>query len=449
MTNPRSQASGVFCILPWMHLTINPQGTSRICCVATKFVGNESGPYSLQRNTLEDIWNSDYMRTVRRDIAEGRRIADCSVCHRTEDEGGASQRHVFNRRWARELGPLYDTLVEESQFNDYVVSVLPLHYQLMPGNLCNLKCRMCFPVFSSQIARDRIHSVWTGGTADHQVQQAPPGELLSHELPRGPWYRDDAWVRNQLLQNADQLRGLYFTGGEPLLEKQVQNIIDYLIERDVAKNVVLQMNTNCTVVREEMIDKLLRFQRVEIGLSVDAVGAQYEYIRYPARWNVVRRNIDRWIAAGRDNWKILGGVVLQVYNLLDLVAVLDLFDSLGRQVVVEFATFPTFLNISVLPANVRALALRRLESFVERCRPINRDMLLPVISQLNGTPNRCSPESMKTIMEFTNDLDVTRRQSVRSVHPELLQLLADAGFPWEDLRRLAHAATAPAAAQSA
>ena len=48
--------------------------------------------------------------------------------------------------------------------------------------------------------------------------------------------------------------------------------------------------------------------------------------------------------------------------------------------------------------------------------------------------------SLRTLMLFSNDLDVTRRQSARDVHGELLQLLAAEGFHWTDELSLAKAA---------
>ena len=44
-------------------------------------------------------------------------------------------------------------------------------------------------------------------------------------------------------------------------------------------------------------------------------------------------------------------------------------------------------------------------------------------------------------MLFTNDLDITRRQSFQDTHRELLQLIIDAGFPWTD--ETFHASRAP------
>src|SRR5262245_37591884 len=160
-----------FCALPWVHLAVFPEGSVKLCCVARSSVHAGGEPLSLNEHALDEIWNSDYMRGVRRDMLAGKHVADCSVCYVAEKTGHTSRRVESNVRWAAELGPLFDELIAESQRQDYGVSAAPIYYQLMPGNLCNLKCRMCFPVFSSQIEKDPVHSKWAPALLDdHRVR---------------------------------------------------------------------------------------------------------------------------------------------------------------------------------------------------------------------------------------------------------------------------------------
>jgi glutamate-1-semialdehyde 2,1-aminomutase len=589
-----------FCILPWIHLAVLPEGSSKLCCVASACIHADGAPLSLESQSLEEIWNGSYLRRVRRDMAAGRTVPDCINCYRIEKSGGISRRLLSNARWAAELGPLYELLLEEARQQDQVVSQMPLYYQLMPGNLCNLKCRMCFPVFSSQIERDPVHRQWvpellpisrtarepldwtqgrvqlapqvpsgveldgfhgleknkgqsfrwTNGTASVAVPLPPgvsaeslrlrlgrghprrhrlcvrvndtlvsdqilprrggeqtirlphpvngpelmvrlesstfqaagdPRELgvavellellhtgvadgrgnvpapeknaaappalpgqLAGRLPAGPWYRDNAWVREVLLQNADRLRGLYFTGGEPMIEKQVEHILDHLIARRVAGNVVLEFNTNCTILREAMVQKLLQFKEVHIALSIDASGPFYEYIRYPSKWDVVRRNVEKLVALAGSQVKLAGGVVLQVYNALNLVEILEFFDGKNIPYRIEIASLPWFLATDVLPARARKIAADRLRAYATaphgRCSPEQRAHLLSIVRQMESVKDKCTPEALRTLMLFTNDLDASRRQSIHEVHGELLQLLEAEGFRWTDERSDAMAA---------
>src|SRR5262249_14643706 len=59
-----------------------------------------------------------------------------------------------------------DELLESSRRQDHAAPA-PIYYQLMPGNLCNLKCRMCVPMYSSQIERDPVHRQWAPLFLEH------------------------------------------------------------------------------------------------------------------------------------------------------------------------------------------------------------------------------------------------------------------------------------------
>lgn len=569
--------SKFFCVLPWLHLALFPDGSASLCCVANSCISVGGDPLSLQTDSLAEIWNSDYVRGVRRDMLANRPVAACSVCYVAEKGGAASYRQQHNVRWAAELGPLLDEVIESSRLQDFAAPT-PIYYQLMPGNLCNLKCRMCTPAFSSQIERDPVHSAWAPPVLEHlgragadwttgrvalaprqplgvrhegfhaledpdgrpfrwttgrasvvvplpagvradsvhvrlrpgpargrrlrvlvngavayegktarrgldEVFRVPAGgpeltvtfecdtfrsdgdprdlgvavealELThsacpvpalapagTHRLPDGPWYRDDAWVRDVLLANADELRGLYFTGGEPMLEKQVEYVLDQLIERGAADHVTLELNTNCTALREPVFGKMLRFRHLTLGLSIDAYGACYEYIRFPARWETVRRNVERLTALAGERLALVATVVLQVYNALDVVRVLEYFDEMNVAFNIQFVTRPWFLGVGVLPAPVRALAVARLREYADgRCKPHQREQVLAVARRVERVKDEYTPEALRTLMLFSNDLDVTRRQSVREVHGELLRLLEAEGFRWTDELSLAKAA---------
>ena len=77
--------SNTFCALPWIHLSTRPDGNMRVCCTANassvqdpdsthKINGGQVGvlktdsgvPANLNNSTLQDAWNNDYMRNVRK-----------------------------------------------------------------------------------------------------------------------------------------------------------------------------------------------------------------------------------------------------------------------------------------------------------------------------------------------------------------------------------------------
>src|SRR5207244_1687022 len=131
------------------------------------------------------------------------------------------------------------------------------------------------------------------------------------------------------------------------------------------------------------------------------------------------RNVDRLVAMSGPRFKLLGGIVLQVYNALNLTHILDFLDEREIPFIIDVATQPSFLAINVLPKRVREVAAARLDEYAaKRCRPGQLDVVRTTASRLRSIPDRSTPENLRTLMLFSNDLDATRKQSARAVHGE-------------------------------
>jgi len=48
-----------FCVLAWNHLQIAPNGTVKMCCIASEDIHDKGRPMSLYTDTYEEIWNSE------------------------------------------------------------------------------------------------------------------------------------------------------------------------------------------------------------------------------------------------------------------------------------------------------------------------------------------------------------------------------------------------------
>ena len=76
-----------FCALPWVHLAVYPEGEVKLCCISRSSIHTGGDPLSLNEHALDEIWNSPYMRGVRRDMLAGKHVADCSACYVAEKTG--------------------------------------------------------------------------------------------------------------------------------------------------------------------------------------------------------------------------------------------------------------------------------------------------------------------------------------------------------------------------
>ncbi|HKV00038.1 MAG TPA: radical SAM protein [Vineibacter sp.] len=568
--------SKTFCALPFQHLCVGPEGTARVCCVAHDLVSEHGAPMSLNLHTMDEIWNSAYMRNVRRGMLKGERISACEVCYESEAASGQSYR---THTGLEPIAGHKHSPASVSRYGaaaGYRVEQRPRFIKLEISNLCNLKCRMCYGAASSQIERDPVHSRWSGGveplhaiwrgqtarlgpeprigvrvsglypheyydnklrcwTDGHAIFNVPlqagtrldgleiafhPAgirgqryqvivngrpvakgilhsadapviidlngidggrelivEILSNKIienagdrerglplnaivlrrhvplvpandtnrpqllsPRpgveGPWYMDDRKVFDDVLRSADTLERLYITGGEPLINERVAEILEYLVDTGAAGHIHLELSTNCTSVDARYIERIKKFRRVELLLSLDAVGSAYEYIRYPARWSVVDANVRKLKYEHGLVCKV--PPVVQVYNILGLVDLYRYCDAMDFEVTMNILHMPDRLAIHHLPPRVRKVAAARLLDYHDSdCRAFSKPSVLSLARYLDGLDTPFNRDVVHELMLFTNDLDATRGQSFRSTHAELVQLLAEDGFEWTDETRFA------------
>ena len=149
--------SSTFCVYPWMEFMIGPTRHTRLCCLANGSLESLKGEkYSLDKMTPDEIWNSDGMRIIRKKMLSGEQVSACKHCYYQESIGQASYRQIFNESWcASNMGSSIKKRVEKSRKNNFIVDEPPLYLDIRPGNLCNLKCRMCDAGNSSLLYKEQ------------------------------------------------------------------------------------------------------------------------------------------------------------------------------------------------------------------------------------------------------------------------------------------------------
>jgi glutamate-1-semialdehyde 2,1-aminomutase len=238
-------------------------------------------------------------------------------------------------------------------------------------------------------------------------------------------------VRDHILQHAAELRYLQFYGGEPLLLKGVETLLQHLVDMGVAPNITLFLHTNGTTTRAPWLRLTGEFKGLELGLSLDGVGLLNDYIRYPSKWSALVENLEVFRKLPRVS--LWGGVVLQAYNALSIVELLRFLDAQGLPFYVLPLVVPQYLGVSVLPLQARRLGAERLRAYAAAdCRPHNREHVLGLAAWLEPPQGQVDEELLHRFMLFTNDLDTSRGQSFRKSCPELFELIEEAGFPWTD-----------------
>ena len=137
-----------FCILPWVHLYAEPDGTVFPCCTATP-LWNEEGPGSrydpkFAKSTLKDksilaALNEHNFNVLRKEMLNGDELpSSCTRCKRFEDVGNDSYRQYGRRHFGQHIDVI-DNTNEDGSLKKLDLKFLNVRF----SNHCNSSCLTC------------------------------------------------------------------------------------------------------------------------------------------------------------------------------------------------------------------------------------------------------------------------------------------------------------------
>tara|TARA_B100000929_G_scaffold291159_2_gene288505 strand:- start:489 stop:1814 length:1326 start_codon:yes stop_codon:yes gene_type:complete len=319
----------VFCTAPWTHTYVSPQGERRLCCASREdasfqrqYIDADTGTKTdiFDPDTLEEHWNSDYMKDIRRRILNGERISQCEVCN---DQ--VLNLHTYRNYFTQTLFPHYiDKIYESTDENGYT-TMDPISFDYRLSNRCDFKCRMC---------GEQLSSSWEAEKRKHGMWDPKYDKWMAKEL-RIPIRDFQENVLEDELQRAvdnETVEELYWVGGEPLMWEKHWTVMQQLVDTGHAENVVVRYNTNLNRISRrdsQLYDLLPHFKRVNLCASIDGTGAIGEYIRTGLDW-------DKWLSNFKQGLflKDLYGddaIVFDVtLTLPGLFSLKDLFDTVNE-----------------------------------------------------------------------------------------------------------------------
>ena len=391
---------------PWIHLHAYPTGQAYPCCHAEmKYtVGN------CRENTLKEIWNSKAQRQLRINMLNEIPSEACNRCYEQEDSGFFSGRQSANKHHGHQINR-----VEETQPDGFVEKFEMTYWDIRFSNLCNLKCRSCGHIFSSQWYQD-------------QAKLAGPEWKRTHKvLNYAGRFETDAW--EQLVEHIDHVEQIYFAGGEPLLMEEHYQILDELVKRK-RFDVKLIYNTNFT--HTELKDKSVfeywkLFDSVSIGASLDDMGTRAEYIRKGTNWEVVEKN-------RRDMLKICPEVDFYISSTLSIMNALHLPEFhkswveqgliCAKDLNVNILQDPPHYRIDIAPAEYKEKIYTMYKDHIAWLKgqdPLQRATvgLESALKFMMATDNT---HLIDTFWRKTHELDDIRQENIMDVIPELAAL---------------------------
>jgi MoaA/NifB/PqqE/SkfB family radical SAM enzyme len=265
-------------VLPWINFSTNTFGRPRTCGYANQATVKQNS--KLNDSDIATEWNGEYFRSIRRDFLAGRFPENCSRCEYVESLDGRSKRLEENKYHLESNQHLID-----STNADGSVDYFPPQIDIRVGTICNLKCIHCGTGASSRWSQDV-----------ELINKYPNTEAYNVD---NKWIEQDSFIWDNIDAHLDEIRRFNFLGGEPFANKQHNRFLERMSQSPRAGEITLSYVTNGLLLTPQIVEQLSQFKEVIIRLSMDAIGTQAEYFRFPTKWAVFDRKLEMMADAAR------------------------------------------------------------------------------------------------------------------------------------------------------
>ena len=357
--------------------------------------------------TIADWFNSEPVQNFRQQILGNAPVSACRRCQHEEQLGGNSRRLKSNQKSAIFTQAFLPSFEQSPGRKHFVASGVttthPVDIHIDLGNYCNLACKMCGPRASSVIASQQVR--W--------------GIKSSKQYVGTDWTKNKTVWDNFLnqLSNIPGLNNIHLMGGETLLSNRFEQLVDHMIANRQF-NVCFSFVTNGTIFKPNLMQKLSKFRRVGIEVSIEAMDDHNSYQRQGTDTAQVLKNIEQYQSF--CNGSSITCTIRPAVSLLTIGYLPDLLQyCLDKQLVIKslIVTDPEFLDPKILPQAVKDQYLKKYQSLSQQLLEV------PLVNDYNASdPNNHAIvvkehiEMCMNVLSTATDDDVQQQYQALAKH---------------------------------
>jgi MoaA/NifB/PqqE/SkfB family radical SAM enzyme len=388
------------CILTDIGLATQTNGEISICNQSRTTFKLDNNTLRLNTHTLDLGWTSPTRQEIKDSLANGIRHKNCQDCWDEEDAGRPSLRILSNKKFK-------DVLPNPDQ---------PRVFMIKPGNTCNLSCRHCNPYVSTGWYKDHYQTVVKPNSDVSFIEYLRTYSYIkdSYESTNPLWNTLKKWNHNIVYYD------LY--GAEPLLIAPLLELLRESASSGIAKEQSVHVNTNGTIWHDDFNQIFSSFKYVDIGISIDAFGPQAEYMRYPASWEHLLDNLEKYknLSKTHSGIDVSVCVTLSLLNIYYLPEYIQGFHSMGVTVGLNVVHRPDYLNMRIAPHNVKKIIADKL---TKTKYPKGWDTKVNELVNFLMLDYENSDELLQEFWNYTNSYDLSRNQKYKEIFPEFYKIL--------------------------
>ena len=289
----KDQLGPALCLAKWKQVSLHlPTGLNNSCYHPPL---QPIDPVEIQFDPGA-LHNTAHKKAQRQLMLSGQRPTECQYCWNMEDQNKLSDRHYRSGEpWAAvDFERIRNSTGLESD-------VIPSYVEVNFNNVCNLKCSYCSPQFSSswadEVNRDGAYATSTPHNAPEHFTGARRVIPVREHNP----YVEAFWQWWPRLYR--ELKHFRMTGGEPLLDRNTYRVFDFVLANP-KPDLHLNVTSNFSVDQkswEKYLDYVKRLcqegnlEHFMQYVSLDAWGAQAEYIRHGLDFNLLWDRVNQFL----------------------------------------------------------------------------------------------------------------------------------------------------------
>ena len=424
--------SASFCAAKWYNATIWLGSGQTTSCHHPPAHLIDKDKVSINPRLLH---NTDQKKADRAKMQAGERPAGCEYCWKIEDMGRDA---VSDRVYKSKIYPI--TTLKEAYETPPDQDVNLRTLEIAFDRTCQFACSYCYPAFSSTWVNDiKKHGGYANLVSDgrnHFTHTHDSAQLYRFGETNPYVEAFFKWWETDLHKTLQELR---ITGGEPLMSGYTWKLIEWFKQNQGRSTTRLAINSNLgfdSHKLQEFVTAIEPLPHVELYTSMEAVGAQAEYIRDGLDYSQWLANVHTLLRSRA----VKALHVMCTVNALCLDSLPELLSQLmdlkrlyGRDQVsftLNILRFPSFQSALVLPEDIRTRYRVVLEEWLykNRANPwlheheVNHTQRLIDYLDVVKTPHSDTFEMPKLLNDFRQfyfQYDGRRHKNFSAAFPKL------------------------------
>ena len=266
---------------------------------------------------------------VRNSIKNQQRSPNCATCWNLEDRGLPSERQIHNRTFDYYTNRDLELIEQDAITQEFTTKIVKLN----TSNLCNGTCITCGPDSST---------AWASLKKIPINYQTMNTSTLDLDL------------------DFEHIVQLSFIGGEPLLERQNFDVLERLIALGNT-NCFISMVTNGSIeLNTKQLNILSQFKNLNLCMSIDGIGPQFDYIRWPLKWSQLEHNLKQFKTIAQH---VSVSCMISNLNIFYYTELIEFFQLHSIPYLCKQIESPEFFAPSNLPNEFKQQVLARNQKY--------------------------------------------------------------------------------------